>query len=154
MFAAFLSVTSGSVRGMGPRLDAGPRMDGARGSGLWRWVAAAACSLVALVVVAVMLGGAYVPRKNAARDLRAKRQKIVALLPPATTPGERLHLEDAIDCVIRGLFRARLPVADVAPLRRACDTALADGVVTSQEVTGIGIAASELCQRAGGAEVP
>jgi hypothetical protein len=108
---------------------------------------------VALVLVAVMLGGAYVPRKNAARDLRAKRQRIVALLA-AATPGARGQVEDNLDCVVRGVFRARLPVADVASLRQACAEALADGLITPQEAAGIATAASALCQRAGGPEKP
>jgi hypothetical protein len=108
---------------------------------------------VALVLVAVILGGAYVPRKNAARDLRAKRQTIVALLA-AATPGERGHVEDNLDCVVRGVFRARLTVADVASLRRECAAALADGLITPQEAAGIDVAASSLCERAGGPEKP
>jgi hypothetical protein len=136
-----------------PEFDSGPRMGRIRRSGSWRWVAAAACGLVALLLVEVVLGGAYVPRKNAARDLRAKRQRIVALLA-APTPGERGKVEDNLDCVVRAVFRARLPVADVASLRQACTEALADGVITPEEAAGIGTAASELCGRAGGPEAP
>jgi hypothetical protein len=120
--------------------------------GWWRCVPAAACSLVALVLVAVILGGAYVPRKNAARDLRAKRERVVALL--AEAPAERGRVEDSLDCVVRSVFRGRLSVTDVASLRQACDAALADGIVTPREAAAIAAAASALCQRAGGPELP
>ena len=103
-------------------------------------------------MLAVVLGGAYVPRKNASRDLKAKRQRIVALLGAA--PVERERLEDALDCVVRAVFRDRLSVAQVAPLRQACAAALADGVISPQEAASIETTASALCQRAGGPEQP
>jgi hypothetical protein len=105
-----------------------------------------------VALLALVLGGAYVPRKNAARDLRAKRERIVALL--AAAPIERGRVEDALDCVVRGVFRDRLSVMDVAPLRQACAAALADGTITLEEAAAIAHAASVLCQRAGGSERP
>jgi hypothetical protein len=138
---------------MEPKLDSDPRADRAWHSRPWRWVASAACSLAALVLLAVVLGGTYVPRKNAARDLRASRQRIVALLAPAM-PAERQQVEDGLDCVVRGVFRARLTVAEVASLRQVCMSALADGVITQEEAEGIGTAAHALCQQAGGPEKP
>ncbi|HVN75071.1 MAG TPA: hypothetical protein VMT19_02055 [Thermoanaerobaculaceae bacterium] len=125
---------------------------GGRRSDSWRWVAAAAGGVAALCLLALVLGGTYVPRKNAARDLRAKRERVVTLL--SALPVERGRVGESLDCVVRGVFRNRLSVAQVAPLRQTCAAALADDVVTPQEAAAIEAAASALCRRAGGPGQP
>ena len=75
-------------------------------------------------------------------------------LPGTMASSERRRLEDGLDCVIRAVFRAQLPVTDVMPLSQACVAALEDGVLTTREVTEISAAATALCRRVGGAEAP
>lgn len=112
--------------------------------GWLRW-GALGCGGVALLLLLLLVGGAFSPRRLLAVGVTALQRRVVGSLPAELGADERQRIDGLFACVVAAVADGRLDEAGVAPLGRAVNEAFADRVLSVEEVGGLAAAAEVLC---------
>lgn len=115
--------------------------------GWLRW-GALGCGAVALLLLAVLFGGALSTRRLLAFGVTTLQRRVAKGLPGGMSEGERRRIDGLFGCVVAAAADGRLEQGDVAPLGREVNAAFADKVLSVDEAEAIAAKAEELCVRA------
>lgn len=100
--------------------------------------------MIVVLLATLLVGGAAAPRLLG-WGLRTTGARVVAALPPGTSPSQRQALHRAFDCVARRAEAGELDEQRVGALSRACNEALADRRLTQDELERLRAMLAALC---------
>ena len=125
-------------------LEGAGRERRAEAPGWLRW-GALGCGAVALLLLVLLLGGAFSARRLLAVGVTALQRRVVGNLPGELSADERQRIDGLFGCVATAVADGRLDEVAIAPLGRAVNSAFADRVLSVEEAGTLATAAEELC---------
>jgi hypothetical protein len=118
--------------------------------GVASWLVRAGGVVAALVLVALLLGGALSAKRLLARGLRKVTAVVLRDLPSSLPAARREEVRRRLDCIVADAEAGRIDERTLGEFTRLCMNAAADGKVDAGELREIETRAIALCVSAGG----